>query len=213
MAVSKSQMCNKALTKLGEQPITNLSDDTERARVLNRVYELSLKTILSEGKWNFAVKRANLTELDVTLAWTYAGEAYVYQKPTDMIRIFDKSSSTATFREEGDYIISDTSGLGVLYVYYLDDPAKYSASFVEAFIDRLCADIAYMIVNSASLGVICSTSSLGYWYFDIETATHDEIEKAKHSWLEMKSRAMNMLKDCDKQLDKLNSQPVQMELL
>ena len=62
-------------------------------------------------------------------------------------------------------------------------------------------------------GVICSTSSLGYWYFDIETATHDEIEKAKHSWLEMKSRAMNMLKDCDKQLDKLNSQPVQMELL
>jgi len=87
-----------------------------------------------------------------TMAWTYANEAYVYVKPNDIVRIFGKSSTSATYREEGDYIISDTSGLGILYVRYLDDPTKYIASFIDALSDKLCSEIAYKIVNSASLG-------------------------------------------------------------
>ena len=86
------------------------------------------------------------------MAWYDTGETVVYIKPIDMIRAFGSSSPTADWREEGDYIISDSTGLGLRYVYYLDVPSKYPSVFVEAFIDKLCSDIAYMIVNSASLG-------------------------------------------------------------
>lgn len=152
MAISKTEIVNNALTLVGANPITNLDDDTNNARVVNRVYELSLRSILSECKWNFATTRKLLSELTDTLDWYDSGETIIYQKPIDMIRIFGTNDDDAKWREEGDYIISDTAGLGLRYVYYLDDPSKYPASFIDAFVDKLCSDIAYMIVNSDTLG-------------------------------------------------------------
>lgn len=153
--MSKVAIVNKALTRIGANTITSLDDDTQNARVINRVYDLSLRSILAESKWNFATTRALLAQVandDPDWFYTAEGEAYVYQKPSDCIRIFGTNSKYAIWREEGDYIISDTTGLGLVYVRYLDDPTKYPSAFIDAFIDRLCADIAYMIVNSATLG-------------------------------------------------------------
>jgi len=150
MAITKTALINKALTLVGANPITNIDDDTNNARIVNRVYEIALKSILSECKWNFATKRALLARVSTSLAWYYTNEMYIYDKPTDAVRIFGSSDDDAEWREEGDYIISDTVNLGLLYVSYIDNPDKYPASFVEAFIDKLCSDICYMILNSAS---------------------------------------------------------------
>lgn len=151
MAISKTELVNKALTLVGANPITNLdTDDTQNAKVVNRVYEISLRAILSECKWNFATTRKLLSSVSTTLDWYDTGETYIYQKPVDCIRIFGTNDPDATWREEGDYIISDTQGLGIRYVYYLDIPSKYPASFVEAFIDKLASDICYMILNSST---------------------------------------------------------------
>jgi hypothetical protein len=152
MSISKVDIINKALTQVGAAPITSIDDDSNNARIINRVYETSLRSILSECKWNFATKRALLSSLTDEVDWYYTGETYVYQKPADMIKIYGTSYAPAVWREEGDYIIADTADLGILYVYYLDNPTKYSASFIDALVDRLCSDIAYMIVNSATLG-------------------------------------------------------------
>jgi hypothetical protein len=152
MAISKTSILNKALTQIGAAPVVNIDDDTNNARVLSRVYEISLRSILSECKWNFATKRATLSKSTETLDWYDTGEIYIYTKPSDVIRIFGVSADNVTWREEGDYIVSDTDSLGIRYVYYADTPSKYPSYFVEAFIDKLCSDIAYMIVNSATLG-------------------------------------------------------------
>lgn len=152
MSISKTALCNKALTLVGANPIVNITEDTNNARIINRVYEISLRSILSETKWNFATRRKLLTLSADSLEWYHTGEAYVYSRPNEVIRIFGTNDDDATWREEGDYIISDTQGLGISYVMYLDDPNKYPSSFIDAFIDKLCSDIAYMIVNSATLG-------------------------------------------------------------
>lgn len=151
MAVTQTDIANKALTLVGASPITNITDDTENARVINRVYETSLRTVLSECKWNFATKRVNLSEIVNTLDWNYITETNVYQKPTDMIRIYDTNPQRSIWREEGDNIISDSANFGVQYTYYLDSPSKYPGYFLEAFIDKLASDIAYTIVNSGTL--------------------------------------------------------------
>jgi hypothetical protein len=152
MSISKTDILNRALTLVGASPVVSITDGTNNARVLSRVYESALRAILSECKWNFATKRASLSEVTVTLDWYDTAQEIVYQKPVDMIRIYGASDSGALWREEGDYIISDTSDLGLRYVYYLDDPTKYPSFFTEAFTDKLCSDIAFAIVNSASLG-------------------------------------------------------------
>jgi hypothetical protein len=152
MAITKTDICNKALTLVGAAPITNIDDDTNNARVLSNVYETALRSILAECKWNFAVKRALLSVSADTVDWYEIGETYVYQKPADIIRIFETNDRNSVWREEGEYILSDTNGLGIRYVYYLDNPSKYPSLFVDALVDRLCADIAYIIVNSATIG-------------------------------------------------------------
>jgi len=152
MAVSKTEILNKALTLVGAAPVVNIDDDTNNARILSRVYETSLRSILSECKWNFATHRRMLTVSTDTMEWYDTGETYIYAKPTDVIRIFGTNSPSAKWREEGDYIVSDTSGLGIRYVRYLDIPSKYPSYFTDALVDRLCSDIAYSIVNSATLG-------------------------------------------------------------
>jgi hypothetical protein len=152
MALSKTDILNKALTLVGASPVTSIDDNTNNARILSRVYEGSLRSILSECKWNFATTRVLLSLSTDTMAWNDSGENYVYVRPTDVIRIFETNDNSAIWREELDYIISDTSGLGIRYVQYLDVPSKYPSFFIDAFIDRLCSDIAFAIVNSSTLG-------------------------------------------------------------
>ena len=150
MAISKTELVNRSLTLVGANPITSIDDDTRPANIVNRVYEIALRSILSECKWNFATKRNLLAEVDTDLDWYYTNETYIYQRPIDCIRIFDTNDQYATWRLEGNYIISDTQGLGIAYVYYLDDPSKYTSTFIDALCDKLCSDIAYMIVNSTT---------------------------------------------------------------
>jgi hypothetical protein len=149
--MTKTEIINKALTLVGANPVISIDDDSNNARVLKRVYDLSLRSILSECKWNFATKRAALTLTSDTLAFNDIGEVFVYQKPLDMIRIYGVSPEYASWREEGEQIISNTSTLALRYVYYLDVPSKYPIYFIEAFIDKLAGDVAYSIVNSGSM--------------------------------------------------------------
>jgi len=151
MAISRTEIVNKALTLVGAEPIVNLTDDTRNARVVNRIYEISLRSILSETPWVFATTRALLAQTTAVPGWYDTGEIYVYQKPNECIRIFRASDENATWREMGTTIISDTNGLGVEYVYYNDTPSTYTSSFIEAFVDKLCADIAFMILNSKTV--------------------------------------------------------------
>lgn len=146
-----TNIINKALTLVGSTPVTSIDDNTDRASVLRNVYEIALRSILSETKWNFATKRVNLSSVTNTLDFNDVGEPYVYQKPTDMINIYSTNPVNARWREEGDYIISDSQDLGLRYVYYLTDPTKYPSYFIDAFIDKLASEIAYSIVNSSSL--------------------------------------------------------------
>jgi hypothetical protein len=152
MSISKTEILNKALTLVGAAPVTNIDDDTNNARILSRVYEIALRSILSECKWNFATKRMLLTVSTQTFDWYDTGETFVYVRPNDMIRAFEANVNDAVWREEGDFIVSDTSGLGLRYVYYLDVPSKYPAFFIDALVDKLCSDIAFAVVNSGTLG-------------------------------------------------------------
>lgn len=151
MAITKTSTINKALTLCGAAPITNITDDTNNARIANRVYEQARISILTECKWNFATTRTTLSLSAEDVAWKYVNEAYIYVRPADAVRIFGVSDDKASWREEGDLIIADTANLGIRYLYDIDIPAKYPPKFLEAFVDKLCADIAFAIINSAKM--------------------------------------------------------------
>ena len=153
-ANSQTAIVNKALVLVGAATITNINDGTPNANALSNVYQIALQSILSECKWNFCTSRSTLSVAATTStspAFFYPGESFVYALPPNVIRIHDISPRGSDWREESGQIISDTPGLSILYTYYDDNPNDYPSYFLDAFIDKLASEVAYMIVISAQI--------------------------------------------------------------
>jgi len=150
---TKTSISNRALSKNGARAVTNIdTDDTPESRVVLRFYDIALESILSETLWTFATKRVLLNATTDTIPFSTELEtlSYCYQRPNDVIRIFGTNDTAAYWKEEADKILSDTSGLGIIYTYLNEDPALYTPSFVEAFSDKLAAEICFPLLNSVS---------------------------------------------------------------
>lgn len=143
--MSKVSIVNKALTMLGANRITSLSDDTREAKAANAVYDQSLRSILSETCWSFATKRALLNRLEEV---PVVGSGYYFQRPSDCIEIFETTANS--WRPEGEKIWSSDPTLGVIYTYLNDDDTFYSPKFIDALACLLAANMCYDITNSAS---------------------------------------------------------------
>ena len=144
-------ICNKALVLCGASPITSLTQDTPNARALNDVFEISRKSFLTECRWNFSLTRSTLATISTaTIAWLHDEEAYAYTRPANALRIWQMSDIEAIWREEGDILISNTASLGTLYTWDHSDMGLWRQKAVDAFIDKLCSDICFMILNSGT---------------------------------------------------------------
>lgn len=155
MANTQLQIINKALVLCGAATVTSITDGSPNAVALGNVYELALQSILSECKWNFCTIRYMPPVVPVGApnypTFLMPGEVVVYQLPSNVIRIWMMNPSNARVREESGLLISDTVNLGMFYTFYDDNPNDYPSYFLDAFIDKLCSDISYVIINSASI--------------------------------------------------------------
>jgi len=143
-------ICNHALVLCGASPITALTEDSVNARALNSIIENERKSFLTECRWTFALTRTTLaTVATTTVQWLHSEEAYVYSRPTDILRIWEMSDIEAIWREEGSHIISDTATLGTLATRDHSEYGLWRHKSVEAFIDKLCAAICFHILNDA----------------------------------------------------------------
>jgi hypothetical protein len=75
---------NAALTRTGNNPITELSDGTPGGNIAGANYARFRRAMLTVYPWRWATKTKALTAIDgtVDLPWTYA-----YQLPTDMLKL------------------------------------------------------------------------------------------------------------------------------
>lgn len=141
------EIINRGLALVGLNKITSISDVSPEAEIAEQMYPTSLASILEECQWSFATKRVNLSQTTVEPAWVTRGMNKVYTKPADLIKVFKTNPPTAFWRIEGDYILSDQLGLGIIYTYLNNNPVSYPPKFVEALAAKFAADIAYYSLN------------------------------------------------------------------
>lgn len=183
-------LCNHALLLCGASPITSLSDDTANARALNAVYENARKGFLTECRWTFSVTRSMLvTVATSTIAWLHDEEGYAYTRPSGALRVWQMSDIEAIWREEGDLIISNTGSLGTLYTFDHSEVGLWRPKATIAFIDKLCSDICFMILNSATKAEAFLTK---YQKVSLPAAMSEESQTGTHQevvddyWLKSK---------------------------
>ena len=143
-----------ALTELKANPITSLTDpDSDRAVLAALWYPIARDAVLEDSDWTFATKRTTLTPLAAAPDWGYS---YQFTSPPDAARIISVSDdplveNNIDWRKEAGVIVCDSEQIYVRYVYKLEDPTKFSPSFVMCLAARLASHLAIPVAGSRTL--------------------------------------------------------------
>lgn len=161
---SQTEICNRALDKLGTASITSISDNVEAARALNRCWNLIRDAELRRRRWSFSIKRANLAAHVTAPLYQYGA---AYPLPVDCLRVlslfgYDIGPNLSDYLSgqgqpyviEGRSILYGTPGAGsysalpLRYIASIEDTTQWDSAFTDAFACRLAAEIAEKITQS-----------------------------------------------------------------
>lgn len=153
------EIANRALTKIGEQRILSLSDDTEPARSIDSLWDIVRDAELRIRRWKFSILRNSMPALVSTPSWGYD---YEYQLPADCLRVLQvndiypgvsltnyRNADETQWRVEGRKILTDIGApLKLRYISRIEDTGQWDAAFVEAFACRLAAEVCERLTQS-----------------------------------------------------------------
>lgn len=159
MAYSTVQICNLALSKIGDEggQITAITENSKEGNLCAKFYEPALRETLRMHPWNCAKARkvlAKSTE-DPAFGWNNA-----YPLPADCVRPLEISASDSTNRAykyntewsiEGRCILTNADSVYLLYVKYLTDPNMMDELFIRAFYTALALKLAYPLTEDRIL--------------------------------------------------------------
>ena len=148
MAATNVDIANSALSKLGAEEITSLSDNTRRAKLVNRQFDKIRKKLLRSHPWNFAIKRSALTEDASSPAFEYDNQ---FVLPSDFLRAVREEYKDTDFKVEGNLLLANQDSFNLVYIADITDPTEFDATFDELFALTLAYELSYPLVQSMSL--------------------------------------------------------------
>lgn len=153
MAITSTDLCNRALVMLGAQQISDLATDTGRnATACNAVFEPVRDSLLSSHPWTFATK---LVEITVDGTSPDFGRSNRYAIPADCLRVLgpypEDDLNDRDWQIHDGYIYTDYSTpLQLRYVYKVTDPDSMPPSFREALSAALAFELCEILTQSNS---------------------------------------------------------------
>lgn len=135
---SKTEIANRVLSKTGDRRVSNIeTDPSERAQVINSMYEIVRDNLLQQYPWNFSIKRAQLAKDGTAPAWGYSNR---YLLPTDFLSLLSIYGSP-DYRVEGGYILTNEGApLKIKYIKRITSEGEFDAAFTEAFACELAVE-------------------------------------------------------------------------
>jgi hypothetical protein len=151
---SKVSIANRALSKLGEDRILLLTDDSKPARTINQMFDDVLDSELRKSRWNFSISRTSLSALVAAPAWGYK---YQYPLPSDFLALVQVgeyyvragSALRALWSVEAGSILTDmTAPLKIRYVQRVSNPGAFDPMFAETLACRLAMEACETLTQS-----------------------------------------------------------------
>lgn len=141
-------VCNKALDKVGQNPITSLTDGGKAANLCNRNWPLVRDQVLRDHPWNFAMSRAALAPSTDVPAWGFTAK---FPIPVDCLRLIEvRDLSTSEYQLENGCILADATVLYIRYIKQITDPNVYDATFVDAAATMLAIELCEPLTQNTT---------------------------------------------------------------
>lgn len=179
-AISETKICNLGLTKIGEQMITSLEDDSQTARLCDLVYAELRDELLCRYRWKFAIHRKSVAADSDSPEFGYD---YQYSIPSSpkclrLLRVEVDETELTDWVREGDKILTDGEDeeIDIIYIRQETDPAKYPKSFVKALSMTIAEHLAYNIIQSSAAA---ERVRLAYDEAILEARRQNELEDWK----------------------------------
>ena len=152
---SKVQICNMALSKLGSNTITSLTDGTAEAILCNTFFEDLAKRVMVQGSWTSTIRRATLAQTTTTPTYEYT---YEYQLPVGpkclkVLDIDEEVPGTISYRIEGDKLLTDDTSVKLRYIAYLTNSDDYGSLLTEAIESLLASYLCIPITGNSQLAM------------------------------------------------------------
>jgi len=153
---------NLALNLVGDSFVVDPLENSTGADLCRLHYPYALGFVLEAVDWNFATKRIEVAEsATVEPAFGFQSSFKVPDDCSRIIEVWDnKRGDTNTrytqnnlqWQQEGEYISADTSGqVWVKYIEEVDDPNRFTDSFIAALAALLGSRLAIPVASSRQL--------------------------------------------------------------
>ena len=157
MPYSPVDICNLALSFIGEKQIRSFDEDNIRSRLCKSSYDFYRDRLLSDFDWTFARKTAEISLLDETHP-----EGSLYALPEDClnpIELVPVYTPPRQFQIEDSKILIPTAyvptytgeTLYLRYIYYLTNSKKFSIPFCEALAVTIASIICMPITHDKDM--------------------------------------------------------------
>ena len=171
---SQVDLCNKALRRLGEDPIFALDENTVWGRRCLSALPEVVRTVLSVDVWRSCTKRAELAAEAVKPI----GYNSAYPLPSDCLRVAAlEQSQYQDWAIEGNKILTQNSkdtSLQIMYVSEEVDPNKYTPTLYEAIALGLAHELSgYSTATNVSKDEI-------YQFYLMSVATAQEVNNREN---------------------------------
>lgn len=130
-------ICNLALSNIGKENITSLTEASTEARACRQFYDHTLGTLLQAYPWRFAGKTVALAEVANDRAGRWA---HAYQRPSDCLKI--RSIGAGDYDAEAGLIYADASPAVLTYTAQIEDPSRFPPLFADALSWHLAVRLA-----------------------------------------------------------------------
>jgi len=131
MALTKIDVCNHALLKVGADTIASLdvasaTDEgtIQSAKLCNILYDQALEEVMRLYTWNCCTKRATPVRLAEVPAFGYD---YMYQLPNDCMRVINVFDSVQEYIDDVQWVIENNKILcnyNIIYLKYVAKPTN-----------------------------------------------------------------------------------------
>jgi len=183
MLLSKTEICNQALSRIGAKTIMSVNDDDSKsAAACLSLWEATVSEVGRMGEWRCLRRRTSLTRLATPPAFEWL---YQYQLPTDLLTVLELNGVAYhgepqdEWEIEGNLLLTDAEGAMLRYVAYIEDTMQWDSLFANSVIVLLAAKLAVPIRQDEQLMIALMNEyqrTLG------SARMRDGNERKKHRW-------------------------------
>lgn len=144
--MTKIELINNALARLGERPIQSLTENSAVASIVQTVYRGAIQSALRDYNWSFAIREKELPRTEAKSHFY----KFTYALPHDSLRVI-RTLGNQTFAVQGNVLCSNEERVVIQYIADITDEELFDSKFIEAISYKLASELAMPVKGSSEL--------------------------------------------------------------